>query len=193
MPATPIIRDATIDDVHRLGFVHHAAWLATYTGIMDAKFLDPLTPGTFEQYAKARLGPGVAVKAGEPYLVCELVDERGGGIVGFARAGPTRDKSPTGDPVPDGFASRWDSELYAIYLLKQHWGTGLGRVLMSEVVQRLRGAGSRSMCVWVLTGNGVGRAFYERLGGTLVGEGVITLEGTTYPQVAYGWRELPRI
>jgi hypothetical protein len=49
------------------------------------------------------------------------------------------------------------------------------------------------MCLWVFTENTPARAFYERHGGTLAGESVITLGGVPYPQVAYAWPELKNL
>lgn len=81
-----------------------------------------------------------------------LVAERGGEVVGFSGGGPARGEPGMG-------------EVYAIYLLAEHQGLGIGRALMRESARRLHAAGLRGLLVWVLRENAPARAFYERLGG----------------------------
>jgi hypothetical protein len=44
--------------------------------------------------------------------------------------------------------------------------------------------------VWVLESNHHARAFYEHLGGQVVGRKRSEMAGIATPQVAYGWPEL---
>jgi GNAT superfamily N-acetyltransferase len=173
-------------DVPDLARVHLAAWLDAYRGVCDRAWLDSLAVEMFQGYHRPKLTPGPDPR--EPFLVAER-DER---IVGFARAGPTRDKSPTGDPLPEGFASRWSCELYAIYVDPAHQRHGIGRRLFLHVVRRLHELGHRSMCLWVLSGNAKARRFYERAGGVALPDvAPITLGNRAYEQTAYVWHALP--
>lgn len=36
------LRDGNVDDAQQKGFVHHTAWIETYTGLMPADFLNTL-------------------------------------------------------------------------------------------------------------------------------------------------------
>ncbi len=80
-----------------------------------------------------------------------IVVEDDGEIVGFADLGPEREDDSIG-------------ELYAIYVLPETWGRGVGRTLMSEAVYRLRHAGFAEAVLWVLEENPRTRRFYELAG-----------------------------
>jgi GNAT superfamily N-acetyltransferase len=107
-----------------------------------------------------------------------VAEDAQGTIVGFASGGPER----SGDPVYTG-------ELYAIYLLAQHQGKGMGRHLVISLVHRLLQEGMRGLLLWVLAANPA-RTFYERLGGQRVYEKTVTIDGVALLEVAYGWRDV---
>src|SRR6478736_903344 len=48
-----------------------------------------------------------------------------------------------------------------IYVDPQHWGQGVGRLLMTAARDRLRGDGAREALLWVFAGNDRARRFYE--------------------------------
>jgi GNAT superfamily N-acetyltransferase len=54
--------------------------------------------------------------------------------------------------------------LDGLYVRPEHWGSGLGRKLHDEVLDRLRAGGSPRCHLWVLEHNDRARRFYERLG-----------------------------
>ncbi|MGH7134058.1 MAG: GNAT family N-acetyltransferase [Phycisphaerales bacterium] len=180
------LRPATASHIPALARVHLASWLAAYRGVMADASLDALTPAVFEGYHRARFSaePPHASDPAQPFLVAT---DDAGDIVAFARGGPTRDKSPTGDPLPDGFAQRWSAELYAIYVHPDHMNRGHGRILFGAIAQALAARDHKNLCLWVLTHNRSGRNFYDRCQGQLAGESTITIDGKPYPQVAYSW------
>jgi GNAT superfamily N-acetyltransferase len=94
---------------------------------------------------------------------------------GFVNAGRGRE-------APDGF----DSEIYAIYLLRAHQGCGTGTALFRVAVQWLAEDGFQNMFLWVLAGNPT-RRFYERMGGVELGSKTTEL-GEPLLEVSYGWR-----
>lgn len=85
------------------------------------------------------------------------VASRAGAAVGFATAGHTRDEDE--DPARVG-------ELQAIYVAPEAWRSGVGSGLIRLVVDHLADGGFEEATVWVLTGNEMGRAFYEKHGWT---------------------------
>lgn len=182
-----MIRDAHVNDVSALARVHLSAWQEAYRGVCADAYLDSLTVETFEGYHRPRFREDGRAQPAQPFIVaCNDNDK----LVGFARGGPTRAASPTGDALPEGFASQFDCELYAIYVDPPQQSRGVGRALFGELVHRFIALGHRTMCLWVLTDNTGARKFYQRLGGEVVAESSITLDGTPYPQVAYAWKEL---
>jgi RimJ/RimL family protein N-acetyltransferase len=76
-----------------------------------------------------------------------------GEIKGFAGGGAARDDDVTGA-----------GEVFAIYLLAEHWGTGIGRRLMEAVTESLVEAGFKEAVLWVLEGNARARRFDEAAG-----------------------------
>ena len=107
-----------------------------------------------------------------------MAEEEDGSVVGFASGGREREAD-----------SGFDAELYAIYLLEQHQGRGLGRRLVERIVDGLRQHGHRSMRVWVLENNPA-EAFYQRLGGKRGEVKVLQIGGQDYNEIAYGWKSL---
>jgi GNAT superfamily N-acetyltransferase len=103
-----------------------------------------------------------------------VVAERGG-VVGFSHLGLARDTP--GDNV---------GELYAIYVLPDTWGGGVGQALMAETLARLRGEDFAEAILWVLEDNPRTRRFYE-LAGWRADGGAKEEEwlGTTIREVRY--------
>ena len=141
-----VIRDATPADARGIVAAHVGSWGTTYRGHFPDELLDDQD---LDMWTANRERAIRGLTRGEFYLVAE-VDGR---IAGFAVAGPSR-----GEPE--------DAEVYAIYLLQEHQRHGVGRALVAECVRRFRERGMRSMVIWVLRENAIGRSFYERIGGT---------------------------
>jgi GNAT superfamily N-acetyltransferase len=105
-----------------------------------------------------------------------LVAAQEDAVVGFAALGP-RDFSAAEATV---------GELYAIYVLPHLHGRGVGRALMAETVNCLRGEGFGEAVLWVFEDNPRTRRFYEDAGwGTDGGTKDETWLGTTAPAVRY--------
>jgi GNAT superfamily N-acetyltransferase len=103
-----------------------------------------------------------------------LVAESGGEVVGFANLGAGR-----GEPAGVG-------ELFAIYVLPQAAGRGIGQALMAETLARLRDEAFGEAILWVLEDNPRTRRFYE-LSGWRADGGVKEEEwlGTSIREVRY--------
>lgn len=166
-----IIRAARADDARGIAEVHVAAWQTTYRGIVPESYLDGLSVD--EREARWRTldmpyRPGFAFVA---------VDGAGiGRVVGFASGGPRRDG-------PDDY----EGELYAIYLLREAQGRGVGRRLVAAVARELAARDMPSMLLWVFRDNLPARRFYEGLGGTLLTPQQFEIEGQAITEVSYGW------
>jgi GNAT superfamily N-acetyltransferase len=163
------VRAAGPADARAIAQVHVAAWRTTYHRLVPAPFLDGLSVEAREKRWDAILASPdpakFALVAGDP-------------VVGFASGGVDRD----GDP-------RFTGEIYAIYLLAEHRGRGVGRALMTEAFRRLRELGHRAALVWVLSANPACR-FYETLGARRVRTTPIDIGGRELEMVAFGWDRL---
>jgi GNAT superfamily N-acetyltransferase len=142
---TVTLRDAVLADADAGAALHRNCWreaygaLATDPALLRARLADV---GWWVRSWRAQL------ESGPPRIVAEAEGE----LIGFAVAGPSRDLGP---PVPD--------ELYAVYVRKLWYGTGVGQALLKAVL------GDRPASLWVLEDNVRARGFYERNGFTVDG------------------------
>ncbi len=128
------IREMYSEDTDAKGYVHWKTWQETYIGLMDEKYL---TSQTLEKCQS------IARRWPENTLVAEL----DGKIVGFSCYG--KDASGIG-------------EIFAIYLLKEVQGSGLGRKLMDATLHQL--SDCPLVFLWVLEGNTQAIGFYKHYG-----------------------------
>jgi GNAT superfamily N-acetyltransferase len=142
------VRPAVAADAAQIARVHVSSWRAAYRGLLPDRYLERLSAEERERTWRRRI---------EGTLVEEtvLVAERDGAIVGFASAGPTRDRDA--DPRAVG-------EVYAVYLVPEEWGRGGGKHLLERALAALAEAGFAHAGLWVLESNAQARGFYEHLG-----------------------------
>ena len=131
----PMETDAETDGK---GMVHWQSWQETYRGLADDGYLAAMTPEKCIAIARRWRDHILVAKDGER-------------VIGFAGYGPYRDST-----MPDC------GEVYAIYLLKEYHGRGIGYRLMKAAEQQLNGYGR--IALWVLEGNERAIRFYERYG-----------------------------
>ena len=169
---TTIIRSATPGDGEIIAHVHVDAWQSAYREIMPAEFLDGLCKADRQE-------KWIAILTKEAPKEFNIVAEHDGHVVGFASGGPERKNDPD-----------FTGELYAIYLLDEFRGQGVGADLLRKSIESIVGLGMDSMKVWVLRENPY-RAFYERNGGKLLSEeDTIKIGEMEMIEVAYGWTKL---
>jgi GNAT superfamily N-acetyltransferase len=107
-----------------------------YRGIVPDAHLDAMSV-TDERVAHLQSRYGGEVRT--------LLAEHDGRAVGMATVGPCRDEDRPGQ-----------TELYALYVLPERWGSGVGQALWEVALP--------FTSLWVLTANARARAFYERNG-----------------------------
>lgn len=136
-----------------IGLVHVRTWQVAYKGLVPQYYLDRLDPVRRGQVWERYLGEEHQV--GEAVLVAEA----DGHVVGFASVGPSRDEDDNGQ-----------GEVWAIYLLADFWGQGIGKSLMAAACESLHDAGFTEATLWVMDSNERARQFYEAAGWALDGE-----------------------
>jgi phosphinothricin acetyltransferase len=87
-----------------------------------------------------------------------LVAVREGRVVGFAYAGPHRERP----------SYRWSVEV-SVYVDGAHHRAGAGRALYAALLERLRARGFRTACAGITLPNDASVALHERLGFTPIG------------------------
>ncbi|MFF2204045.1 GNAT family N-acetyltransferase [Streptomyces sp. NPDC058145] len=161
------IRPMTLDDCDRVSEIRVRGWQHAYRGLVPQPYLDALSVARDAERRRAWFAQGNGA-------VVNLVAERGGEMAGWAAYGPYR----------DGEVRTGEAELYAIYLDPDHLGTGVGRALLAESVERC--AGYPRMFLWVLKENTRARRFYERAGFRWDGaEEPFEAGGELVPEVRY--------
>lgn len=159
---TVLVRAASAEDLEGLRAVAWTTWHATYAGsIPDAdieRFLN--SSYSIERLSAARVGLGGGL----------LVGLRDGKVVGYAQSGRNRSNG---------------CELYAIYVLPEEQGSGVGRMLWRASCEHLRCLGCAAFDVWVLASNTGACRFYERQGAVLSGARPFTVGEMVIEELGY--------
>lgn len=145
-----MIRTATIEDANQIATVHVSSWRTTYAGQMPQSLLDGLSVPRREAQWRT-------VFHDSRHHI--LVAEDGGKIVGFSSFGPSRDND----------SSSSVGELYAIYLIEDAKGRGIGTALWERTCDFIKQLGYSEVTLWVLDTNSRARNFYDKVGFTLDG------------------------
>lgn len=171
-----IIRKATLSDAESIASVHVKSWQTSYVGLIDQSFLDNIS------YDKRLALRKEILKSDNSLHLVAIVDEQ---IIGFADAGPVRPECQAKSHPLFKEQEATMGEIYALYLLEQHKGTGCGKALFRKCFSLLSQEGFKSFVVWALTDNVRARRFYENEGGTPIGEMTIAIGDKNYQEVCY--------
>ena len=151
-----IIPAVTDEDIRGKAYVHFRSWHEAYAGIVPDPYLERLTLEKCEELAFRWRDNIIVAKDGDR-------------VVGFAGYG----NAAGGEDVPDSAGNdgyggkhrapcRPDGELFALYVLSEYYGAGVGRALLDEAL-RLLGE-RRRVRLDVLADNARAIAFYEKNG-----------------------------
>lgn len=135
-----VVRPVRDVDAEALGRVHATCWHETYDHLISKAALEAVSPRRM-----AELWTHWASQGDDYRMHAALVN---GEIVGFVGSGPARD-----DDAPR------ERELYFIYLLDAHHGTGIGQQLFDAAVEDGEG-----LYLWVADDNPRAHRFYVRNG-----------------------------
>ncbi|WP_214483937.1 GNAT family N-acetyltransferase [Bacillus sp. SM2101] len=166
------IRKAVLKDVKSIAKVHVDSWKTTYKHIVPDEYLNKLSYKSREQLWEE------IVPSGNVYVA----ENNQGQIVGFANGGRERSRQYDG----------YEGELYAIYLLQEYQGCGIGKQLIMPIIEHLKQLKIHSMVVFVLEDNSACQ-FYEALGGKKMDSLEIVIAGKKLNEVVYGWSDISYI
>ncbi|MFJ5764413.1 GNAT family N-acetyltransferase [Lysinibacillus sp. NPDC093210] len=166
------IRKATESDAKGIAKVHVDSWRTTYANIVPDEYLMDLSYENRELLWRKNI-------SNDAIFVAENNE---GDILGFSSGGKERSGKYIG----------FEGELYAIYLLKEYQGQGIGRALVTAIVEEIKGMGLCSMLVLVLKDNS-SRRFYEALGGKKIDTVEILIAGKKLAELVYGWEDIRTI
>ncbi|KPB05989.1 GNAT family N-acetyltransferase [Bacillus sp. CHD6a] len=166
------IRKAILSDSKGIAKVHVDSWKTTYANIVPDEYLNNLSYESREQiWINSIPNGGVYV-----------AENNQGQIVGFSSGGKERSGKYVG----------YDGELYAIYILKEYQGQGVGKALVQPIVEEIIGMGFNTMVVLVLKDN-VSCLFYEALGGKKLDVFDVQIAGKKLTEVVYGWENVKSV
>jgi ribosomal protein S18 acetylase RimI-like enzyme len=140
-----LIRGASVDDINTIGFLAQEVWPSTYKDI--------LSPGQIDYMMNLFYSPGSLHQQMEKhsFLLAELDEEP----VGFASFSPLED--------PGLY------KLHKIYVKTGIQGRGLGRALISYIIEEIKTSGATALDLNVNRSNKA-KTFYEKLGFKVVRE-----------------------
>ncbi|WP_421385343.1 GNAT family N-acetyltransferase [Bacillus salacetis] len=163
------IRKAVLSDKKGIAKVHVDSWKTTYANIVTDEYLNNLS---YEQ--REKLWINIIPKGG-----VYVAENSEGEIVGFSSGGKER----------SGEYSGFDGELYAIYILKEYQGQGIGKLLINPIIDEIKAMGFNSMLVFVIEDNS-SRHFYEALGGEKIDTVEVEIGGKKLSELVYGWKDI---
>lgn len=128
----------TDDEIRGKAYVHWKSWQEAYPGLVDQEYLNQLTLEKCET---------ISYKWTENILIAKDEEK----VVGFAGYGKYRNEELENT-----------GEIFAIYILKDYYGKGVGQILMKEALDMIKEYPKTA--VWVLKGNDRAIRFYEKCG-----------------------------
>lgn len=137
-----VVRSTGLDDVAGMAAVHVRSWQETYRGIVPDDVLDAPDFVARRERSWYRI-----LTEGLEGTTAIAVGDTPSGIIGIASAGRPRDEDAT-----------WPIELFALYVLADFHGSGVGDRLLTRVT------GDRPAALWVATRNPRAQAFYRKKG-----------------------------
>lgn len=166
------IRTASADDAAAIAQVHVDSWLTTYSGLVSEKYLQSLCVERRRLMWDSIL---TQLPADQTLIVAETEEQ---GIVGFLHYGSSREPE-----------MGYDDEVYAVYILAEVQGRGLGRKLFGKMLAELRARQRISLHLWVLEGNPA-IAFYEKMGGRARHTKEIQIGENRHTEIAMVWDQV---
>jgi len=152
------VREATPEEAASIQAVARAAWHAAHDHILGEATVEQLLD---QWYDRSGLEERVAREDAPLFLA--VTDSK---VVGFIQGVPGESES---DPA--------DAILGSIYVHPDQWGKGIGTRLLHRLFDAFREREWNSVCLAVLTGNEVGRSFYEKHGFEVHEERTVELAG----------------
>jgi ribosomal protein S18 acetylase RimI-like enzyme len=155
-----ILRRATQDDVREIVGIAAAGWRHTYPGLISPEAIENTLGRWYSAETMLRR------LAGPPLHVAESA----GKVVGYVQHGPV------GDSL---------YEVYALYVDPAMLGEGIGWALWQQVERDARDGGKSAIELWVLQGNRLGIGWYDRQGGSVVGQRDVELADGAHTELRY--------
>ncbi|MGE7365842.1 N-acetyltransferase family protein [Desemzia incerta] len=167
-----LIRKATYDDIKGMAKVNVDSWRTTYKNIIPDTYLDSMSYGLREKSFQ---------KALDDEQVIVYTAEEDKEVVGYIIGGRNREV----EEFP-----AYEGELYALYILKELHGRGIGKELVSKLFDELKVREIQHVMVKVLKDNPA-KLFYQRLGAKYVDVTCFEISHSKLAEEVYRWENAP--
>ncbi|SES97849.1 L-amino acid N-acyltransferase YncA [Salinibacillus kushneri] len=164
------VRKAVLSDASFIAKVHVDSWRSTYRNLVREEDL-----AQEASYEHRKVFWETILKKHFHNQILYVAENDDNQVVGFVSGGEERSKK-----------FDYDGEIYAIYLLEEYQGLGIGKTLLNAFMEEAQRLGYQSILVWVLTLNPSSH-FYQYLGAQPIEAEEITIGEGTYEETAYGW------
>lgn len=171
------LRVANQNDIPALAQLHCQGWKDSYEDLVPQDYLDGLAPQEFTEKWQKWMGDDISTTL--------IAEDKNGTPVGFSMFGALKTQVPGQSAIRPVYSS----ELYAIYLDKNHWGKGLAQQFFQKTAENLKDQKHYSMALWVVGGNKRACKFYEKMGGQRIGKKVVEIGGRKVKEACFGWRD----
>lgn len=169
MNDTLIIREAVLEDADKVAAIHVAMWQHAYKHFLPKPFLMSLSVEERGKFRKRLLQDTLTDKS---HFVALL----NGKIVGFCDFGEGRDVD----------SEALNGQIYALYIDPTIMRKGVGATLLERAERGLKEMKYRSVTLWLIAENTIGRRFYEKYGYNFDDKKeTVTNHGVTYDVVRY--------
>ena len=173
-----VVRHATLEDAADLARMHRATWQAAYRDMLPGHFLQSLDTPELKSIWERDIAR--YREAGNHIMVADT----GYGLQGFVMFGRGRE----GIIPPDTRPGYKLGQIYSLYVMPDFLGRGLGKAMMKDAFDVLRGEGYTDVYLTTFEANTAAHKFYEKQGGINAGI-VTTMEfgGKNMPNRTYRW------
>lgn len=134
-----IVPAVTDEDIRGKAYVHCRSWHEAYAGFVPEEYLVALTLEKCEDMAFRWRDNIIVAKDGDRVV----------GFAGYSDGGTSASRGAVG-------------EIFALYVLSEYYGSGVGKALMDEAMSRL--SGRNMVRLEVLAENARAIRFYEKYG-----------------------------
>lgn len=179
------IRPAHRDDALPMARVFVNTFIDTYHGVMSEEWLQKRRQEwRYELFADDWQKLIDKIAAGNaPRSLIYVAEDTGGEVVGFALTRPSKSET-VGDDV---------AELDLLYINTNRQRQGIGRALVLATAAHLVELGVSTLQILTPVDHAQGRAFYDKLGGRIVGAREDYDDGDRIELVIYEWNDLPAL
>lgn len=169
-------RDGSADDIPAISEAYIRSVHGSYTGVLPAEYLDGLSVESRGKVFAERRNDN----EGHSYSLL-IAEDEAAGVVGFVDYAYRE----SGNFDHDG-------RIFSFYVVPEFQRRGIGGLLFRTCLRRMRNEEYRSACLDTFEANPY-RAFYEKMGGRVIGAEGHELNGQRLPTVVYGWEDLTEV